>query len=458
MPRWLAPSILALITAAASVLAAYQPPAPRAHLAGLPPPKAAVLSVRRAPEVLSQTIADLHLEAALDSVIADPAAADSCLVVRQGDRTLYSRNPTRPLIPASNLKLLTATAALEALGPSTQFTTTAMADKPPSPDGTIAGPLYLIGGGDPLLETADYAASFKAQPQIHTAFEQLADSLVARGIKHIEGPVLGDESRLDTQRYVASWKPRYITDGEVGPLGALMVNDAFVQWKPKGVPAPQPAVHAAQVLTDLLKGRGVSIDGPPGQSRAPAGAATISELRSPSLTDVVAEMLKQSDNTTAELLTKEMGRRAGAGASTAAGVKAIRAKVAADGLPADQFAAVDGSGLDRSDRATCSLILGALARKPSLKDELPVAGKDGTLYDRFKASPAAGRLHAKTGSLDNVAALSGWVDQPGSTPPLAFSFIANGFTKDAQGRALGDRLGDTLARYPDAPTAASLAP
>jgi len=461
--RWLAPSILAVVTAASAALAVHQPTPPRSRLAGLGPPKAAVLSVRRVPDLLTQAIADQRLKTALDRAMTDPAAANSCLIVKANTRTVYSYNPVTPLIPASNLKLLTALAALNEIGPDAQFDTQVKADKAMTPDGTVAGPLYLVGAGDPVMETADFAATaFKAQPQIHTAFEQLADSLVAKGLKHVAGPVVGDESRYDTQRYVPTWKPRYITDGESGPLSALMVNDGFLAWKPKAVAAPAPATHAAQVLTDLLKSRGVSIDGPAGQSQAPASAVTISELRSPPLRDVVAEMLKQSDNTTAELLTKELGRRAAGRPTTAAGVDAIRSLLTAAHLPVEQYRAVDGSGLDRTDRATCSLIITVLgegdATTGPIQRGLPVAGKDGTLFDRLKNTPAAGRLRAKTGSLEHVAALSGFVDPAGASPPITFSLLANDVPTDAAGRALGDRIGVILASYPDAPSPDSLAP
>jgi D-alanyl-D-alanine carboxypeptidase/D-alanyl-D-alanine-endopeptidase (penicillin-binding protein 4) len=425
-----------------------------------------VLSVRRLPELLAQTGADIRLAKALDGAVADPAFANSCLIVEQGDRRLYTRNPDRPLIPASNLKLLTAVAALRKLGPDGQFTTAAKAGSKLGADGAVNGPLYLVGGGDPLLETADYAASFKNQPQTRTAFEQLADDLVAKGLRRVTGGVVGDESRYDAERYIPSWRPRYITDAEVGPASALMVNDGFVEFKPKHVAAPAPAVHAAQMLSDLLKGRGVSIEGTSGQSQAPAGAATISELRSPPVRDVVAEMLRESDNTTAELLVKELGRRGAGKGTTGVGLGVLRDTLAAAHLPAAQVQTVDGSGLDRSDRATCTLLLNALDQAPDLLPGLPTAAKDGTLAMRFAGSPAAGRLHAKTGSLDGVAALSGFVDPAvedgaegdSASPPLGFSLLVNDLPKDAMGRALQETVGAILARYPNGPKPDELAP
>jgi D-alanyl-D-alanine carboxypeptidase/D-alanyl-D-alanine-endopeptidase (penicillin-binding protein 4) len=452
---------LAVVALTSTAAAVHTPGPRRSHLAGLAPPKAAVLSPRRVPDLLSRTIADLKLTADLDQALKDPAVANSCLIVERDRERLFTRNPDRPLIPASNMKLLTALAVLGKLGPDATLSTTAKAASAIGPDGTLNGPLYLVGGGDPLVETADYAASYENQPHVHTPFEQLADDLVAKGLRHVAGGVVGDETRFDTVRYVPSWKPRYITDAEVGPQSALLVNDGFTQFKPKHTAAASPATHAAQVLTDLLKGRGVSIDGPAGQSASPAGAATISELRSPPVKDVVGEMLRESDNTAAEVLTKELGRRLAGQGTTAAGVKAIRDVLAANHLPIAALQSVDGSGLDRGDRATCGLLLATLdtgdAHGP-LQSGLPTAAEEGTLTKRFKGNPAAGRLRAKTGSLDGVVALTGFVDAPDQTPPLVFSMIVNDLPRDVIGRNLEETVGAVLARYPDGPKPAVLAP
>lgn len=443
---------LAVVTAASSLLAVRQPDPPRSTLAGLAVPKAPVLSLRRAPDLLTRTIADARLAAALDTALR-PAPATTCLVVRQGTRTLFSRNPDQALIPASNMKIATAYALLTRLGPTETLATTVKAAAPMTPDGTVQGDLYLVGGGDPLLETADYAATLKYNPAIRTPFERLANDLVAKGLKRVTGAVVGDESRFDTRRYIPTWKPNYAADGHVGPQGALIVNDGFVQFRPRRVAAPNPAVHAAAVLTELLRGRGVFIQGNSGQSHSPAGAATISELRSPPVRDLVAEMLQESDNTTAEVLVKELGRRESGQGTTAAGLDAVRAALSEAGVPAAALTATDGSGLDRGNRATCAALVGLLHPEPLL-DGLPVASKEGTLTDRFQGHPAAGRLRAKTGSLEGVAALTGLVDPA----PLAFSFLANGVRGEAAGRALQDAVGAVLARYPDAPAPDSMAP
>jgi D-alanyl-D-alanine carboxypeptidase/D-alanyl-D-alanine-endopeptidase (penicillin-binding protein 4) len=185
---------------------------------------------------------------------------------------------------------------------------------------------------------------------------------------------------------------------------------------------------------------------------------------------VVGEVLRRSDNNGAELLTKELGRHADpASPTTAAGVAAIQAAIQADGLPNAGLHMVDGSGLDRSDRVTCQLILAALMRSGpdgAIGQGLPVAATSGTLFRRMVGTAAAGRLRAKTGSLEGVSALSGFVTPVAATTAtaadsatdVAFSFISNAAPSVTAGDALGDQVGVLLAEYPQVPPVAVLEP
>jgi D-alanyl-D-alanine carboxypeptidase/D-alanyl-D-alanine-endopeptidase (penicillin-binding protein 4) len=433
-----------------------------------------VLSLRRAPDLLVRAVGADHLSAELDAALSDPvlglARNDLCIDVQQGETTVYSRNPTRMLLPASNLKLLTATAALDKLGPDDRLVTVVRAGRPAA-SGEVSGDLYLVGGGDPLLRTAGYVASLPYRELIYSHLETLARQVKAAGVTHVTGGVIGDESRYDQQRYVPTWRPSYQSTGEVGPLSALSVNDGFVAVQPTPVPSRQPAQDAAATCTALLKAQGVAVDGSPAAGRAPAGATTITSMPSPPMSDLLAEaVLRQSDNDGAELITKEIGRQVAGAPTTLAGVAAIRADLQADGLPVDQLSAVDGSGLDRSDRASCQLVMAALQRSGPdglLARGLPVAGRTGTLQDRFIGTAAAGRLEAKTGTLDGVSALSGFVlpltgpsagARSGVTLTPAFSMIVNSLPSMATGEALEDRVGAILAQYPEAPPVTELLP
>lgn len=465
MRRPLVPVILLLITAGSAFLAVAPPGDPGAVEPPLRP-RVPVLSARRVPALLTRVVADTRLRARLDTALASPSLGGGvrsyCIVVRQGARTIMSRHPDERLIPASNLKVLTALAALTRLGPEEKLATEVRIERPVGAGGVVAGPLWLVGGGDPLLATADYAASHQNQPQLFTPMETLADAVVDAGVRVVRGGIIGDETRYDRQRYVPTWRQVYITDSESGPASALAVNDGFAQFSPKRVAAAEPDLHAAGVLTALLQARGVEVAGAAGEGQAPRGAPVVAEVASPPVRELVGQMLRESDNLTAELLVKELGRRFAGAGTTTAGVAVVRETLASASLPVEHLAAVDGSGLDRSDRASCTLLMAALDASGAggpLAAGFPVAARDGTLARRFTGNPAAGRLRAKTGSLDGVAALTGYVDAGTVAAPLAFAFLVNQLPPGvAVGRAVQEQLGALLAGYPEAPAPEVLAP
>src|SRR5262249_30386681 len=161
----------------------------------------------------------------------------SCLSVAVDGAVVFDSNGTDPVLPASNMKLLVAAVALDKLGPDYRYTTTVTR----GPDGT----LYLVGGGDPVLGTQAYHDIATAAAQrsgtgrpggppidVRTPFESLADAVVAAGITQVPG-VVGDDSRYDEERFVPSWPASYATGLEAGPLGALMVDDAFATFTPR---------------------------------------------------------------------------------------------------------------------------------------------------------------------------------------------------------------------------------
>jgi D-alanyl-D-alanine carboxypeptidase/D-alanyl-D-alanine-endopeptidase (penicillin-binding protein 4) len=423
-------------------------------------PATPVLSARRVPELLSRTVAHVRLGAALDAAVAGPGK--TCLTVEEGDAAIYGHDPDQALTPASTLKVLTGMSALRRMGDDFHFTTEVRVDRPLGDGGVLDGPLWLVGAGDPLLETKAYADSFRNQPQVYTSMDTLADNIVAAGVREIRGGVLGDDSRFDAVRYVPSWKPVYISDNEIGPVSALVVNDNFAQFRPrKTIATPAPPVHGATVLTELLRGRGVLIVPEAGSGPAPASSFPLASVDSPPLPEIVGEMLRESDNMTAEVLTKELGRRYGEGGTWAEGTKVIRATVAEAGLPADEYAAVDGSGLDVSDKLSCTLLMDALdlaGPVGPVASGFAVAGRTGTLALRFKGTPAEGKLRAKTGTLNFVSGLVGFVDAVDQRT-LEFALLANDLPdRTESGRVLQERVASVLAQYPDAPPAADLGP
>ncbi len=436
--------------------AAQEPPAPTPALT------TPVFSMRRVPALLSRVVAETNLRTDLDRIMTDPvygvARDRSCLVVADpgGGTVHYSRQESLGLIPASTLKLLTTAAALAQLGPDKRFTTEIRAAIAPA-DGGV-GDLYMVGGGDPLLSSAEFASDggYLGQPRRSTSIEALADKVVATGVRRV-GRILGDESRYDTQRLVPSWNPRYIANFDISPLSALVVNKAFTSASPPAV-AVSPPAHAAGVLAGLLRARGVTV-GEAGAARTPPGAPLVTSIDSAPLSEIAAEILQNSDNMAAEMLVKEMGTRPGSPGSTVSGLSAIaeRLRLLA-GVTPEEMAVVDGSGLDRGDKLTCSVLQRVVAQSPgALAAGLPVAGRNGTLFRRFLGTPAAGRVSAKTGSLEGVAGLSGFVTGQGNRN-ISFTLLSNDLTSASAGVGLQDRVVNVLSAYPRGPAADQLAP
>ncbi len=460
--RHLLPAILALVSVSCAVIGVRVGPhevaaAARPAPVDQPGPDAPVLSPRRVPGLLAQPIGTARLTQTLQGLAATTPPS-ACFFVSEGTRVLFAQGIDQPLVPASGMKLLTAAAAVDQLGADHRLRTDAVTARPPSA-GIVDGDLWLVGGGDPVLGTAAWAASFERQPQLTTSLEELADRIVEAGVREVRGGVVGDDSRYDRARSVPTWPERYVAGNEVGPLSALSVNDGFAEWEPEAVPFADPPAGAAKVFTELLGQRGVVVAGEPSAATAPAGASALATIESPPIGELVGHMLRESDNGTAELLVKELGRsRAGSGTTTA-GVGVVVSSLRAMGLPTQGVVMRDGSGLDLGNRVTCRLLHDLLAAGDDgpLDRGLAVAGTTGTLTRRFVGTAASGRLRAKTGSLRGVASLSGFADTEGGFE-LTFSSIVNGVDRFGEGLPLQDALGSALVRYPDLPSLEEIGP
>jgi D-alanyl-D-alanine carboxypeptidase/D-alanyl-D-alanine-endopeptidase (penicillin-binding protein 4) len=196
---------------------------------------------------------------------------------------------------------------------------------------------------------------------------------------------------------------------------------------------------------------------------APAGAVEVAAVESPPLSEIVGEMLRESDNQTAELLLKELAIARGRPGTTGDGVAVAYEIVAGLGLPVAGAAVADGSGLGNGNLMSCSLVQAILDRGgpgSPIGRGLPVAGQTGTLSQRFLEGPATGRLLAKTGTLNQVTSLAGFVETA-SGASLTFAFIAN-LEGDArvgeEDFARQDELAAILVRYPEGPSLEELGP
>ena len=415
-------------------------------------------------------VVDPALITGLEGVVA-LSPPDTCLRVDLGRANVYRHQADRPLVPASTQKLLVAHVALDTLG--AQHRSRTLLRGPEPVEGVVFGDLTLVGGGDPLLTTATYAFVQRTADQPLTFLDALADQVVAAGITHVTGAVFGDESRYDSLRTVATWPARYLTQNQIGPLGALSVNDGFsLELAPPGETTPpkrsravDPALDAASIFTALLRDRGVIVQGEPtnGIGSTLEGAPTVSDLafiESAPLSDVVRQLLEQSDNGTAELLTKELGLVGAGAGTTQAGTSFIEQRAQELGLPAGGVQMMDGSGLDPANTTTCDELVSVLAASGgpagTLGAALPIAGRTGTLRGRFRGTPAEGRLRAKTGSLNGVTSLAGFVEMPDGQI-ATFAYIANGPQAEDPRRGQ-DFLGALLAQYEQLCLAAPVEP
>lgn len=421
-------------------------------------PGTPLVSARRVPEFLIEPVAARNLSAALAPIVG-AAPAGTCVQYSDGRVAVAGHNSSTPLIPASNLKILTAVAAVELLGKDTRLSTRFMTDGKPTDGATVKGNLYMIGGGDPLLTSDAYAATLKFPGQPATDLEDVADKIVAAGIRRITGSVVGDAARYDNEHSVPTWPQRYFTQRQVGPLSALLVDDGWIIGQG---PSPDPAQQAAATLTRLLADRGVVIDGPPTTGTAPAGAAPLLDVPSLTIGELAAQALTFSDNTTAELLLKEIGHQSGSGGSTRAGLDAVLAWAQKAGLPLDGITLVDGSGLSTDNRVTCAFLAATLALEgpdSPIAAGLAVPGKPGTLHDRFLQPPLRDAVRAKTGTLNGVTSLSGWLTTS-SGRPVDFAILIN-----VEGRAVSNAdlalQGQILSAglsYPQAPEISTVEP
>ena len=323
--------------------------------------------------------------------------------------TVYSRNASMPLLPASNEKLTVTYAALTALGPGFTIETDVLGEG--QQIGTAwQGDLVLKGYGDPTLSSADLTT--------------LARQIRASGIRTISGSIRGDESWFDAHRTAPGWKAAFYIN-ESPPLSALIVDRGRVGRST----SRDPALAAAQLFRAALVRAGIHIRGAATHGTADDAAVPLAEVDSPTLAAIVRWMDRVSDNFVAEMLVKELGAVQSGAGTTAAGLGVVAGQLDAAGVPLAGVQLVDGSGLSLLDRLTPAALvslLSAMWRDPEVRLELlaslPVAGRTGTLVHRMRTGPATGIVRAKTGTTNNASALSGFV-----ADRYVFSVLQNGY-------------------------------
>lgn len=324
--------------------------------------------------------------------------------------------------PASVEKLYTTLALLHRLGPTATLKTRVLSSGHLGPHGTWHGDLYLKGGGDPTFGDGAFNRVWEGGNGPTAA--ELAQTLVAAGIKRVNGQIVGDESLFDTLRAGPStaFAPDLPDFG--GELSALTYDHGSTLGHVR-----TPAAFAARQLARTLRAMHVKVTASPDTGHAPSGARVLATVDSPPLSVLLRLMDVPSDDLFAEMLTKQLGARYDRAGSIAAGARVIRRTIA--GVYHLHPSIVDGSGLSRDDGSSPLDVVDLLRRiwhTPAgnqLVDALPVVGVNGTVRRIGVRTPATDHCVAKTGTLNNVTNLAGYCHSRGHQG-VAFALFLDG--------------------------------
>ncbi|MEV7217824.1 D-alanyl-D-alanine carboxypeptidase/D-alanyl-D-alanine-endopeptidase [Kitasatospora cineracea] len=361
---------------------------------------------------------------------------------------LFGAQENTPATPASTTKLATAVAALALLPAEHRIATTVVRAAP--------GEITLVGGGDPTLTAlpADQVRIGGLPVDQDSAPASMADlarrtatALKAAGTTEVKlsydtslysGPLLHhDHDAMN----IAAVTPLMVDEGRIDPRS------------PDEAPARvfDPAGQAADSFAGFLKAEGVTVQGKPAAAAAPAGAAELARVESPTIGRLVERMLTTSDNTLAEAVARQAAVAAKQPVSFEGAAKAVTDELAGLGVPLDGVLLTDGSGLAKANlippiTLVKLLAVAAAPAHPELRPVitgLPVAGFSGTLVNRFGAKSgageAAGIVRAKTGTLQGVNTLAGTVvDADGRV--LAFALMTRTDADPTAARAAVDRI------------------
>jgi D-alanyl-D-alanine carboxypeptidase/D-alanyl-D-alanine-endopeptidase (penicillin-binding protein 4) len=360
-------------------------------------------------------------------LVVNPASGD----------TLYSRNAGKLFMPASNMKIITGAAALALLGPDYRFTTT-FVSRGAIRDSVLDGDLIVIGRGDPTV--SDRAQ----QGNAFAWMQRVADSLAVRGIKRVGGRLVRGGNAFPDSIYGYGWEWDDLTTESGAPIDELLYDEGMTKVSRRiagrdtlvDIATAFPARTYLESLSSALAEKGISVGAIVPDSTVEVlapGVDTLFSVQSPPLREILRYFEKPSQNQIGEILLRAIGlERTGVGRSDSGSVVVSR-QLLAWGVERDGFVVYDGSGLSRHDLLSPETIvrtLVAIQRDTAFLvfyDALPIAGVDGTLRTRMVGTPAAGNMRAKTGTLQFVRALSGYVtDADGDR--LVFSILNNHYT------------------------------
>jgi D-alanyl-D-alanine carboxypeptidase/D-alanyl-D-alanine-endopeptidase (penicillin-binding protein 4) len=467
------------------------------------------------PPVPNQAAADDELPAALDSMVRGGVLGHSHagVVVYSLDegRVIYAFHPDELLNPASNTKVFTTAAALARLGSDFRYLTEVYVDSVPR-DGVVDGNLTLRGHGDPSLVseriwqmsndlwhaglrevTGDlvlddtafdsvvegpgwdqdrsdraYMAPISALSCNYSSFALYVSPADHAGSKaRVEIEPMSGYFKIDNRALTGAGSRRLrkpVTSGHtnhdgyhVSVTGRVPVGQPTTTlWRRVG----DPTLYCGETVKELLARRGIKIRGKVRKAAVSPNATLFYTTESESLDLLLKRVNKQSQNFVAESILKTMGAQASkAPGSWPGGVAAVADFLEREvGIPKNAYLMKNGSGLNDVNRFSAAQVVKVLAYMyprltvaPEYLSSLGIAGKDGTVRFRMGGTPAVGRVRAKTGTLEDVTALSGYAESV-SGHHYAFSVLVNDYPDTLrQAIAAEDQLAVSLASAGAAP-------
>ena len=362
---------------------------------------------------------------------ADPRLGSFQAVVIDAatDTVLFDRGADQASATASTMKLLTAGAALNILGPNYRVDTRVYQD--PAQPGTI----ILVGGGDPTL-----SRTAPGQQSVYRDAPKLSTLAVGVNAKMGTTPItkiLVDSSLFNGPTWDASWERSEQTKGYMSEVSALQVDGD--RQNPSAETSPRsttPALNAGKYFKKALGA--IAAGATVSEGKAPGAAVEIAKVSSQPISVWIKHMLQVSDNTEAEALARLVSLDLGYDGSFSSLNIAIKKGLANTQLDSTSLVIKDGSGLSALNAVPPSflakfskLVMNGFADFSVIRDGLPVSGESGSLSARFKGDlkDAVGQVHAKTGWIKNGYTLAGYITARDKSN-LLFAIYALGNVKD----------------------------
>jgi len=374
-----------------------------------------------------------ELRGKLDSIclpLKNAGIKVSCKVMHADfNKVLYELDPEIGMIPASITKVVVGVTAYAKLGANYSIPTVIYTDDSNIKDGSIDGNLYIKGFGDPDLNSGD--------------IQILAEEINKKGIKQITGNIVADESYFDNVYKTLSG----VYKGDTGPsywpyVSALCLDKTY------------GAMSTGSLLSSDLTALGISVQGTVITGTTPSGAKEVAQI-SHAIYDVLSYMLKESDNHSAITIFKLLGAKyKNQPASLEDAQEVVGSFLTELGVDRYSYEILEGSGLTRYNKVNAEMYMKMLKYMYDdrftfdyFMNSLSIAGKDGTLRKRMIGTEAEGNVYAKTGTINSVSALSGYVIDKDSEV-LMFYIVMNGFGGNAtEMRAAQDDVCILLSQF-----------